>query len=80
MLAFRFWEHLADIRNARVGKEVAFHFNQPGHSIDDVAVSGITYQPMIDQRNIKDARLIGNLGTLVPFGMNYEDDSNYKYI
>ncbi len=78
MLADRFREHLADIRNATVSKEVASHFNEAGHNIDDVAVSGITYQPMISQRCIKEARLIGNIGTLVPLGMNHEDDSNYK--
>ncbi len=49
MLADCFREHLADIRNAKVGKEVASHFNQAGHTIDDVAVSGISYQPMISQ-------------------------------
>ncbi len=50
MLADRFREHLADLRNAKVGKEVAFHFNEAGHTIDDVAVSGISYQPMISQK------------------------------
>ncbi len=78
MLAVRFREHLADIHNAKVGKEVASHFNQAGHTFDDVAVSGISYQPMISQRRIKEARLIRNIGTLVPLGMNREDDSNYK--
>ncbi len=78
MLADHFREHLADIHNAKVGKEVASHFNQTGHTIDDVAVSGISYQPMISQRCIKEARLIRNIGTLVPLGMNREDDSNYK--
>ncbi len=78
MLADLFREHLADIRNAKVGKEVASHFNQAGHTIDDVAVCGISYQPMISQRHIKEARLIRNIGTLVPLGMNREDDSNYK--
>ncbi len=53
MLTYRFREHLADIRNAKVGKEVASHFNQAGHTIYDVAVSGISYQPMISQRHIK---------------------------
>ncbi len=66
MLADRFREHLADIRNAKVGKEFASHFNQAGHTIDDVAVSGISYQPMISQRRIKKARLIRNIDTLVP--------------
>ncbi len=78
MLADRFREHLAQIRNAKVGKEVASHFNQAGHTIDNVAVSGISYQPMISQRRIKEARLIRNIDTLVPLGRNHEDDSNYK--
>ncbi len=78
MLADCFREHLADIRNAKVGKEVASHFNQASNTIDDIAVSGISYQPMISQRCIKEARLIRNIGTLVPLGMNREDDSNYK--
>ncbi len=67
MLADSFSEHLADIHNAKMSKEVASHFNQAGHTIDDVAVSGISYQPMISQRCIKEARLIRNIGTLVPW-------------
>ncbi len=78
ILEDRFREHLANIRNAKVGKEVASHFNHAGHTIDDVAVSGISYQPMISQRHIKEARLIRNIGTLVPLGMNHENDLNYK--
>ncbi len=65
MLADRFREHLADIRNAKVDKEVASHFNQASHTIDAVAVSGISYHSMISQRLIKEARLIRNIGTLV---------------
>ncbi len=60
------------------GKEVASHFNQAGHTIDDVAVSGILYQPMISQRHIKEARLIRNISTLVPLGMNHEDSCSRK--
>ncbi len=61
-----------------MGKEVASHFNQAGRTIDNVAVSGISYQPMISQRHIKQARLIRNIDTIVPLGMIREDDSNYK--
>ncbi len=66
ILADCFREHLAYIRNAKVGKEVASHFNQAGHTIDNVAVSGISYQRMISQRYIKEARLIRNISTIVP--------------
>ncbi len=78
MFAEWFREHLSDIRNSSEGKEVASHFNLPGHSIDDVAVSGVSYQQITSQRCITEARLIRNLGTLVPIVLNWEDDSNYK--
>ena len=74
----RFREHLRDIRNKTVGKEVASHFNLPNHSLNDCAVSGILIEPNTKLRQIKEARLIQNLGTLVPTGLNREDDSNYK--
>ena len=73
-LADRFVEHLGDIRNARLNKSVARHFNQPDHSIHDVSVCCIRSEPVKRRRIYKEIRLIGHLGTVEPQGMNVEDD------
>ena len=73
-LADRFVEHLRDIRLARPDKTVAQHFNQPDHSIEDAAVCGIRTVPDASKRRTTEVKLIRHLGTLIPQGMNIEDD------
>ncbi len=63
MVAEWFREHLSDIRNLMEDKEVASHFNLPGHSIDDVTVSGVSYQPIAGLCCITEAIPIRNLAT-----------------
>ena len=74
MLAERFREHLGDIRNARTHREVAAHFNLPGHSLEDVSVSGVMSHPVTQRRRLLESELIRKLGTLYPQGMNREED------
>ena len=74
MLAERFREHLGDIRHARPNKEVATHFNLPGHSLHDIGVTGVSTRSEVGQRRLFETRLIRRLGTLLPQGMNREDD------
>ena len=74
MLAERFREHLGDVRHARPNKEVAAHFNLPGHSLDDISVTGVLTRSEMIQRRLLETKLIRRLGTLLPQGMNREED------
>ena len=74
MLAERFREHLGDVRHARPNKEVAAHFNLPGHSLDDISVTGVLTRSEMSQRRLLETKLIRRLGTLLPQGMNQEED------
>ena len=66
----RFGEHRRDVLHNVAGKEVATHFNSKEHSIDDMAVTGLVYQTDIDKRRLLESKLIKNLGTLSPQGLN----------
>jgi hypothetical protein len=77
MLSVRFREHLSSVRNSR-DSEVARHFNSFGHTIDDIGVFGLLYQNETYKRRLSEAKLIKKLGTLVPFGLNQEEDSTFK--
>ena len=74
----RFGEHRRDVLHNVAGKEVATHFNSKEHSIDDMAVTGLVYQTDIDKRRLLESKLIKNLGTLSPQGLNRIDDYHFR--
>ena len=69
-LADRFTEHLRSIKLNFPGLPVAAHFNSSGHSIFNTKVSVVTSCINYTNRKTEEERLIYNLGTLEPRGMN----------
>ena len=52
--------------------EVSSHFNQPGHSVEDMRISGVYHVPDENERFIKEQRLIAQLGAFRGEGMNID--------
>ena len=64
-------EHLRSIRNKTPGFPVTQHFNSTGQSISDVQVRGVALCSGINiQRKQREMRLIFQLGTVQPKGLN----------
>ena len=74
-LADRFTEHLRSIKLNFPGLPVASHFNSSGHSIFNARVSVVTSCINDTHRKTEEERLIYNLGTLEPRGMNVRFNS-----
>ena len=74
----RFSEHLRSIRNnTPAAFPVAQHFNSTGHSISDIRVRGMQLCNGTNlQRKQREMRLIFQLGTVQPDGLNV----NFSYI
>ena len=67
----RFSEHLRSIRNQFPGFPVAEHFNSDTHSLDDIMVCGLKQSSgSSNRRKQQEMRLIFELGTLRPSGLN----------
>tara|TARA_B100001146_G_C16115238_1_gene405491 strand:- start:583 stop:870 length:288 start_codon:yes stop_codon:yes gene_type:complete len=76
----RFGEHLRSVENKKHLSEdhqddadikVAAHFNTPGHSIDDMNISGLLFAPSdYQKRRTLEKRIIFKLGTVAPNGLN----------
>ena len=79
MLKTRFREHLSYIRTKKADNELSLHFNGPGHSIDDVAVSGLFFESETNRRRLMESKIITRLGTLAPQGLNRIDDYNFRH-
>ena len=72
-LGDRFREHLLDVKNNSqdVSKPVARHFNQPGHSHNNMKTFGLSlHQGNTESRKCTEQRLIFKIGTLSPAGIN----------
>ena len=69
-LADRFTEHRRDILIRDLSKPVPQHFTTSNHTIDDVTVTALTQVHDASERKIKEQRIIFQLGTLQPAGMN----------
>ena len=72
-LGDRFREHLLDVKNNSqdVSKPVARHFNQPGHSHNNMKILGLSlHQGNTESRKCTEQRLIFKIGTLSPAGIN----------
>ena len=72
-LGDRFREHLLDVKNNSqdVSKPVARHFNQPGHSHNNMKIFGLSlHQGNTESRKCTEQRLIFKIGTLSPAGIN----------
>ena len=66
-------KHLLDVKNNSqdVSKPVARHFNQPGHSHNNMKIFGLSlHQGNTESRKCTEQRLIFKIGTLSPAGIN----------
>ena len=72
----RFGEHLRSIEKNLPGFPVAKHFNTAGHSIDDALVRGMMLSVDNAQRKRLEMRLIFQLGTSQPRGLN----SDFRFL
>ena len=72
----RFGEHLRSIEKRLLGYPVAEHFNTAGHSIDDALVRGMMLSVDYAQRKRLEMRLIFQLGTSQPRGLN----SDFRFL
>ena len=73
----RFGEHLRSIRNNSPGFPVAHHFNSASHSLNDITICGLKRCSGDNTRRKKqEMRLIFELGTLKPNGLNI----NFSFI
>ena len=68
-LGDRIAEHIRDISNNN-GRTVPNHFNSEGHSLSDLDVLGLKYCTSTETRLNMEKRLIVQLGTLRPNGIN----------
>jgi hypothetical protein len=71
-LGDRFTEHRRDIIKNRSTSPVAQHFNLRSHSLDDISVLGLMQCSSDAQRKRQEMRLIHQLGTLDPSGLNVD--------
>ncbi|KAJ8031993.1 hypothetical protein HOLleu_25387 [Holothuria leucospilota] len=69
-LADRVTEHLHSIRIQTAGLPITAHFNSPGHTIDDLKVCVLKSCRGDKERKTMEERLIYQLGTLHPNGIN----------
>ena len=73
----RFSEHLRSVRNNSPGFPVAEHFNSVSHSLDDIMICGLKRcSGDNSRRKNQEMRLIFELGTLKPNGLNI----NFSFI
>ena len=76
MLAERFREHRNDVLKNNRKCPVAIHFNTPGHSVDDLQISGMVECYGDKERKTTEMRMIFKLGTLDPKGINFDFSFN----
>ena len=69
--SIRLTQHLADVRLKRDNRQVAVHFNNNGHSMNDLRAQIIwgVRGDLVDRRNLE-TWLIDYLGTITPLGLN----------
>ena len=66
----RFREHRRNVVNKKQDNEVAQHFNEEGHKVEDMSILGLRYVDGIFTRKLEEQRLIGQLGCMLGGGMN----------
>ena len=72
LLKTRLLEHCSDTKHKR-DKPVARHFNQPGHSVDDIKIVAIDRPGSSTDRYLRlalEAKWIQKLQTTAPRGIN----------
>ena len=74
----RFREHRHSVIRNSIGKEVASHFNQSNHSVDDMRVLGLKHVSGQITRRIEEQRIIAMLGCVLGHGMNV--DFNFQQL
>eukprot|EP00061_Rhincodon_typus_P009125 g32367.t1 len=71
-LGDRFVECLRSVRDNRQHLPVAYHFNSPFRSLDDMSILGLLQCHNEVTRNLEEQHLIFRLGTLQPNGLNVD--------
>ena len=75
-LGKRFRDHVRDVKNKRTDRTVSVHFNNcVNGDTDFMAIQGLLTVHGIRNRKLKEISIIKELNTLIPFGMNKENDS-----
>ena len=74
-LGDRFREHRRDVLTSNPTSDIAGHFNQFGHTVQDMKVTGMMRTQLTKDRKVAEMKLIEQLGTLHPKGIN--KDFNY---
>jgi len=64
--------HWSDIQTKKLEKPVASHFNQPDHSLEDLAIEKIQRDDTTCRRH-RESYWIFELATLAPSGINIDD-------
>ena len=71
-LGDRFVEHRRDTINNKANSPVAQHFNSAGHNLEDMSVMVLVECQSDEERKHKEMRLIYDLGTQDPIGLNVD--------
>ena len=71
-LRFRFNNHKSSIRLKNMSQPVSAHFNQPGHTISHLFITGIDYwhEWTESTRKSKESFWIAQMQTKSPMGLN----------
>ena len=71
-LGDRFREHRRNVINKKTDHEVANHFCQGDHSVDDMLISGVLFVRDILKRKLLEQKFISRLGCILGSGMNVD--------
>ena len=75
-LGKRFRDHVRDVQKKRTDRTVSIHFNDCcDGNVDNMAIRGLLTVHGVRNRKLKEISIIKQLNSLIPFGMNKEDDS-----
>ena len=63
--------HRRDVTNNKPEKEVASHFNSPGHhGVEDMSFLGLKLADEMINRKLQESKIIAKLGCVLGRGMN----------
>ena len=70
----RFLEHRRAVLNNKDNNEIAYHFNNNNHNVNDMAICGILYCRDTLTRKLKEQKVIAKLGCTLGSGLNIDFD------